>query len=74
VADITVVFVNGNVVRFAAQEFDADLRSASGSTNKYPYKDSEGNDSVIHLRPNQVAGIFVAPSADVLGVQLPPRS
>jgi hypothetical protein len=73
-ADVTVVFVNGNVVRFAAQEFDADLRSGSGSTNKYPYKDSEGQDSAIHLRPNQVAGIFIAPDPSVLGVQMPPRT
>jgi hypothetical protein len=73
-ADVTVVFTNGNVVRFAAQVFDAELRSASGSTNKYPYKDSEGKDSAIHLRPNQVAGIFVMPHPSVLGVQMPPRT
>jgi len=58
--NVTVVFTNGNVVSLAAQEFDADLASGGGGVvNRYPYKDSEGNDSAVHLRPDDVAGLFV---------------
>jgi hypothetical protein len=56
--DVTVVFNNGNIVSFVAQEFDVNLKEDGGSTNKYSYKDAQGQDSSIHLRPNQVAGVF----------------
>jgi hypothetical protein len=56
--DVTVVFLSGNIVSFVAQEFDVNLKEDSGSTNEYPYKDAQGQDSSIHLRPNQVAGVF----------------
>jgi hypothetical protein len=56
--DVTVVFVNGNIVTFVAQEFSVNLKEDSGSTNEYSYKDAQGQDSSIHLRPNQVAGVF----------------
>jgi hypothetical protein len=56
--DVTVVFNNGNIVSFVAQEFDVNLMEDGGSTNKYPYKDAQGQDSSIHLRPNHVAGVF----------------
>jgi hypothetical protein len=62
---VVVVFTNGNVVTFAAKESDADLRSGVGIINKYPYKDAEGNDSAIHLRPNDVAGLFVTPGLEL---------
>jgi hypothetical protein len=62
--NVTVVFTNGNVVQFAAQEFDVEFKSGVGDANKYPYKDAEGNDSAIHLRPNDVAGLFVTPGAE----------
>jgi hypothetical protein len=61
--DVTVVFLNGNIVSFVAQEFDVDLKEDSGSTNKYSYKDAQGQDSSIHLRPNQVAGVFCTRSS-----------
>ena len=51
--DVTVVFNNGNIVSFVAQEFDVNLKEDGGSTNKYSYKDAQGQDSSIHLRPNQ---------------------
>jgi hypothetical protein len=35
--NVTVVFRNGDVVNFAAQEFDADLRGGSNIVNKYAY-------------------------------------
>lgn len=38
--DITVVFNNGNIVSFVAQEFDVNLKEDGGSTNKYSYKDA----------------------------------
>jgi hypothetical protein len=41
-ANVTVVFINGNVVNFAAQQFDVNLGSGSQALNKYPYKDDEG--------------------------------
>ena len=63
--DVTVVFTNGNVVQFAAQEFDVEFKSGVGVANKYPYKDARGNDSAIHLRPNDVAGLFVTPGSDL---------
>ena len=75
-ADVTVVFVNGNVVRFAAQEFDVDLVNTPGRqhVSKFPYKDAEGNDSAVHLTPLEVAGIFIAPDRSVLDVQIPPHT
>ena len=63
--NVTVVFTNGNVVQFAAQEFDVEFKSGVGIANKYPYKDVEGNDSAIHLRPNDVAGLFVTPGFEL---------
>jgi hypothetical protein len=62
---VTVVFRNGDVVNFAAQEFDADLREGSNFVNKYPYKDAEGADSAIQLRPADVAGLFVTPGKEL---------
>jgi len=61
--DVTVVFLNGNIVSFVAQEFDVDLKEDSGSTNEYSYKDAQGQDSSIHFRPNQVAGVFCTRSS-----------
>ena len=60
--DVTVVFTNGNIVNFAAQEFDVDLVEDRNLINKYPYKDAQGQDSLIHLKPNHVAGIFITRS------------
>jgi hypothetical protein len=68
---VTVVFTNGTVVEFAAQEFDVNLNGERGNVNKYPYKDAAGNDSSIHLQPAEVAGVFVTPDVDVLSVRIP---
>jgi hypothetical protein len=68
---VTVVFTNGTVVEFAAQEFDVNLHGEPGNVNKYPYKDAEGKDSAIHLQSAEVAGVFVPPDVDVLSVRLP---
>jgi hypothetical protein len=70
--NVVVVFTNGNVVEFSAQEFDADLANTEGtsSVNKFAYKDAEGQDSAIHLKPDQVAGIFVTPSTDVIATKV----
>jgi len=56
--DVTVVFVNGSIVSFVAQEFDVNLKEDSGSTNECSCKDAQGQGSFIHLRPNQEAGVF----------------
>jgi hypothetical protein len=68
---VTVVFTNGNVVEFAAQEFDVNLHGDRSNVNKYPYKDAEGKDSTIHLQPAEVAGVFVTPDVDVITVRIP---
>jgi hypothetical protein len=62
--NVTVVFTNGTIVSFAGQEFDADLVNTYGESavKKFPYKDAKGQDSVIHLRLNGVAGVFVTPA------------
>jgi len=72
-AIVTVVFTNGNIVTFEAQEFDADLRGGASILNSYPYKDAEGKDSAIHLTPNETAGVFITPASDVIGTKVPPR-
>jgi hypothetical protein len=61
--NVVVVFTNGNVVEFAAQELDVNLLNTGGASSviKFPYKDAKGNDSAIHLRPNDVSGLFVTP-------------
>jgi hypothetical protein len=65
--NVTVVFTNGNIVSFAAQEFDADLVNTYGesSVKNFPYKDAKGQDSGIQLRPNAVVGVFVTPAANL---------
>ena len=57
--NVTVVFTNGSIVSFAAQEFDADLVSTYGenSVKKFPYKDAKDQGSVIHLRLKDVLGL-----------------
>jgi len=68
---VTVVFTNGTVVEFAAQEFDVNLHGESSEVNKYPYKDAEGKDSTIHLQSAEVAGVFVTTDVDVITVRIP---
>jgi hypothetical protein len=68
---VTVVFTNGTVVEFAAQEFDVNLHAERGNVDKYPYKDAEGKESAIHLQSAEVAGVFVTPDVDVLSVRIP---
>ena len=68
---VTVVFTNGTVVEFAAQEFDVNLHDDRSNVNKYPYKDAGGKDSTVHLQPAEVAGVFVTPDVDVLSVRIP---
>jgi len=63
--NVTVVFTNGNIVNFAAQEFDADLKAGRGALNRYPYRDAKGKDSAIHLTPNEVTGVFVTPGTEL---------
>lgn len=60
---VTVVFTNGNVVTFFAQEFNVNLfdTDANSYVSKFTYKDHQGNDSAVHLKPDDVAGIFVTP-------------
>jgi hypothetical protein len=60
---VTVVFGNGSVVQFYAQEFDVNLASDYQTVNRYPYKDAQGHDSAIFLRPNAIAGIVLSKAA-----------
>jgi hypothetical protein len=64
--NVTVVFTSGTVVNLVAQEFDANLGTSRQLVNKYPYKDSGGQHSVIHLKPDDVAGVFVTPAGRLL--------
>jgi hypothetical protein len=68
---VTVVFTNGTVVEFAAQEFDVNLHGDRSNVNKYPYRDAGGKDSTIHLQPAEIAGVFVTPDVDVITVRIP---
>jgi hypothetical protein len=70
--NVVVVFTNGNVVEFTGQEFDADLADTLGASlvSRFPYKDAEGKDSAIHLKPDEVAGIFVTPSTDEIATKV----
>ncbi len=70
---VSVVFSNGNVVNFDAQEFDATIETGSGIVQKYPYKDAAGQDSAIHVKPAEVAGIFLVPSPDHISVAVARR-
>jgi hypothetical protein len=62
------VFTNGAIVSFATRGFAADLVTTYGesSVKKFPYEYATGQDSVIHMRLNDVAGVFVTscPSLD----------
>ena len=60
---VTVVFKNGNIVNFRAQDFNVDLTSDRGGLNKYAYKNAIGEESSIYLEPNEVVGIFLTQAA-----------
>jgi len=62
---VTVAFKNGNMVTFDAEEFDANFTEHGSILNKYPYKDGQGQDSFIHLKPNEVAGVFLTKAARI---------
>ena len=66
------MFTNGNIVSFGAQEFDADLTHTVGPAHisKFPYKDTEGQDSFIHLKPNDVAGLFITSDENAITYSL----
>ncbi len=58
--NVTVVFVNGSVANFSAEEFDVDLTAGPPDfVNRYPYKNDVGEDSAIFLQPQHIAGIFL---------------
>lgn len=59
VEHVTVVFNNGNVLTFMAEEFDADLAHNSSTLNRYPYKNAKGEESYIFMRPNDISGFFL---------------
>jgi hypothetical protein len=60
---VTVVFKNGAIAHFSAEEFDANFGEALNYVNKYPYKDAQGNESAIYLKPDVVAGVFLTQPA-----------
>jgi hypothetical protein len=68
---VTVAFANGNVVEFDAEEFNVDLYDTPGVScvSKFTYKDHQGNNSAVHLKPEDVAGIFITPYEGVGGGQ-----
>ena len=67
--EVAIVFIDGSKVTFHAQEFDIGFESGdlSGTAahqysriQKFTYKNVHGDDSPLHLRPDQVAGIVTA--------------
>ena len=57
---VTVVFTNGDIVSFAAQEFDVGLDDRQDSIiNRFSYKDADGEDSHVYLKPSEIAGVFL---------------
>ena len=61
---VTVVFTNGNIVSFEAQEIDMDLTAGNrNNVNKFPYKNARGEDSAIYLQPSEVAGVILTKAA-----------
>jgi hypothetical protein len=77
VYEVAIVFSNGSKVEFHATEFDINLEPQnlagySGGGNysqvqKLTYKDADGNDAPLYLKPSEVAGIAVAISNDTGG-------
>jgi hypothetical protein len=67
--EVAIVFNDGSKVEFHATEFDIDLTPGRlpGSPQyvyhqiqKFTYKDVDGHEAPLYLKPNQVAGIVVA--------------
>jgi len=67
--EVAIVFNEGSKVEFHATEFDIDLNPGRlpGSPQyvyhqiqKFTYKDVDGHEAPLYLKPNQVAGIVVA--------------
>jgi acyl-CoA synthetase (AMP-forming)/AMP-acid ligase II len=57
---VTVVFTNGNIVTFEAQELDMDVTMGNrNNVIRYPYKNALGEDSAIYLQPSEVAGVIL---------------
>jgi hypothetical protein len=71
--NVTVVFTNGSIVSFAAQEFDADLMITSGesSVKMFPYKYAKGQDLLIYLRHNDVLRVFVTSAPSLNPEEIP---
>ena len=60
---VTVVFVNGNIVSFKAQEFDVEFKGQQpGFIAKHSYKNAAGEESSIYLKSSEVAGAFLTRS------------
>ena len=71
--EVAIVFTDGSKVEFYATEFDIDLNPGRlhGSpqyvyhqVQKFTYKDIDGHDTPLYLKPNQVAGIVLAPTTE----------
>ena len=56
-------FTDGGSIRFRVREFDINLGRASqeNKPRRFTYKDTNGRETPIYLRLDQVAAIIVAP-------------
>jgi hypothetical protein len=64
VDDVYVRFIDGGSIRFRVREFDINLGRASqeNKPRRFTYKDTNGRETPIYLRLDQVAGIIVTPA------------
>jgi hypothetical protein len=76
VYEVAITYTNGSNVLFYAQEIDIDFEpdNLAGSTNRYGliqkllYKDVDGEDAILYLKPGQVSGIVVRVDAGQYGL------
>jgi hypothetical protein len=64
VDDVYIRFIDGGSIRFRVREFDINLGRASqeNKPRRYTYKDTNGRETPVYLRLDQVAAIIVTPA------------
>jgi hypothetical protein len=64
VDDVYLRFIDGGSIHFRVREFDINLGRASqeNKPRRFAYKDTNGRETPIYLRLDQVAAIIVTPA------------
>jgi hypothetical protein len=62
--EVYIRFINGTSIRLRAREFDISLGRApqENKPRRFTYKDTNGRETPIYLRLDQVAAIVVTPA------------